>query len=218
MKRWYRCFLLVLSFLFAFAASNAGAEEASQTLVIKELVYKEFHDPGYVYFQTEAGKELEAAFYYRFISFEQIEKWDRGEKFELVIDAGNGIGVRRKSDAELFKVVFVPEDNPIELLEKACLETAMTTLDIAGCFHQSAERWNGESDYLFDELSQSASETVFTQLSEAKTKWLAYKASLMDSFYTYGQEQGGSIMRIHSASLNSELSQSFFYQTVRFFE
>ncbi|WP_156176791.1 lysozyme inhibitor LprI family protein [Kiloniella spongiae] len=218
MKKNYFRFLKMLPLLCAFTILEAKADESSQTQIVKELVYKEFHDPGYVYFLTEKGKELEAAFYYRFITYEQIEKWSVGEKFELVIDANKGVGVRHKSEAEFFKVVFARPDNPIGLLEKTCLETAVTTLDIAGCFHQSAERWRRESDYLFRELSTSASKTVFGQLSDARTKWLAYEASLMDSFYTYGQEQGGSIMKIHSASLKSELAQSFYYQTVRFFE
>ncbi len=94
----------------------------------------------------------------------------------------------------------------------------MTTLDIAGCIHQSAGHWNGESDYLFHELSQTASKTMYTQLSDARKKWLSYETSLMDSFFTHGQEQGGTIMRIHSASLRRELARSFFYQTVRFLE
>ena len=213
-KYWY--FLTV--FFLLFAISGVKAEEKSEILIVGELVYKEFHDPGYVYFQTQENKEIEAAFYYRFISFEQIEKWTVGEKFERVLDAKKGAGIHRMAEGTFFKVVFAPEDNPIELLEKACLETALSTLDIAGCFHQSAERWNGESEYLFDELSQTASKTVYTQLSDARKKWLAYETSLMDSFYTYGQEQGGTIMRIHSASLRRELARSFFYQTVRFLE
>ncbi|WP_120496888.1 lysozyme inhibitor LprI family protein [Kiloniella sp. EL199] len=218
MKRRYGSFLKVFSLLFVFTIFEGKAEESSKTLVVGELVYKEFHDPGYVYFQTEQGKKLEAAFYYRFITFEQIEKWTRGENFELVIDDRKGVGVRRKSDHGFFKVVFARPDNPIHLLEKACLDTAMTTLDIAGCYYQSAERWGRESDYLFRELSRSVSKAVLAQLSDAKMKWLAYEASLMDGFYKYGEEQGGSIMRIHNASLKSELSQSFFYQIVRFLE
>ncbi len=211
-RKWFIFFGCLAPFHAALADGVSSIE------VLEELTFNEFHDPGYIYFTASDGRKLEAGFYYRLISYEEIEKWGQDEKIELVITQNKGLLIRRKLTSKSFKVVFLGDENPLEKLEKNCLETAMSTLDISGCYHQSSTLWLNEGNYLYRELIKNSSDKLSTRLAETRIRWEEYENSLMESFYFHAQEQGGSIMKIQAASLKSQLAQSHFYQLVSFYE
>ncbi len=207
---------LVLSLTIFTPLSSMGSETQAHENAVT-LRFKAFHDPGYLYFSDKEGKEVEAGFFYRFITFEMVDTWEAGEEFLLFINPDIGVGIKRIVDGTIYKAIFA-SDNPIDRAEASCLSKAISTLDISGCYYESRSHWLREIDFLMNELRRSSSESLVSELSAAEQSWQGYETDLMNSFYIHAEEQGGSIKKIQAAALQSELMKSRYKQLLSFFE
>ena len=96
MNKYFYHFIMVLFFSTLNSSLLSGAEKENDGIVIIEQVeYVSFHDPGVIKMKGNSAEIYEGSFYYSLISYEEINSWKSGEKFYIVYSHQNGSDIRR---------------------------------------------------------------------------------------------------------------------------
>lgn len=186
--------------------------EAGLEIVEDNVMYLEFHDPGWMKLKLSDGAETEAYFYYELIDYEEIDRWQENELIEIAISAKQGLGIVRKQNGQFYKVFFdASEHHPIDALEGACLGETISTLDVSICYYESGDRWEKEQQVVIDYILNrqwEGWEELKDGLVKSQKSWQQYMSNHSDAYASFARTVEGTKYNYNSAMLKSELQKN----------
>ncbi len=187
------------------------AEDTSaQYEVIGSATVTDFGEPNYVEFTDKDGSKLWSIVRHR-------DSWARGVQVDFVWSDETGLGAISKSNPKFFKAMFYRDNHPIDRLETACHEVAITNPEMTECYHDSQVRWAREIRYLEDYIRANESQEVIEVLDKAHKNWDLYQGDSINGFHSQAMEWGGRERRIAATGFATQLSRDRFFQLLRFY-
>lgn len=164
---------------------STTAALAERQVVMENLVFINFHDPGWMTLEGPDDVVLEPNFYYKLIPYEVVGEWRPGEKFNIVFDddPAIGLGILRQDTDQFYKVVFDYKDHPLLRLEKECVrDREGTMIAVTTCAAKVADNWRSEQYSLISYLRGLSSARQMEAIDESQVEWEKY-ADRRDAIY-----------------------------------
>jgi len=194
--------------LMALLVSLNSTKTLASDIPLKEgmiVSFEENKDPG-KYILKHDGKIISVSHYYQTIMSDEIYSVQAGEKFKVVIDKQNGMGLLRLKNNTLHKV-WIFGNTPIDYRVDTCLETAMTTLSISGCFNASAKAWQFEFEYHFNRLMNTFDDDRKSALLKYKLQWDELIKNKQSLHFKHYQKTGGTMKKFEIAEAIATLKK-----------
>lgn len=155
--------LIIITFVNSASAQIPAHLNALETIKDNISFVGDGHQ-GFMEMAFENGDVFTVWHFYDFVKYEDLENWEKGEKFRVAFNKGLGYGIVREKTDMFYKAVFVNEYEPINDEMDKCLKTAMPTRDIVQCYADANKQWQTEYRFIFRKLQGRLSETVAKQL------------------------------------------------------
>lgn len=195
---------LLMTLLVSFISTKTLASDLS----LKEGMIVAFaanKDPG-KYILKHDGKTISVFHYYQTILSDEIYSIQAGEKFKVVIDKQKGMGLLRLKNNKHHKV-WIFGDTPIDHRVDTCLETAMTTLSISGCFNEAATAWQFEFDYHYNRLMNTFDDDRKSALVKYKLQWEELIKNKQSLHFKHYQKTSGTMKKFEIAEAIATLKK-----------
>lgn len=209
-QSWVMRVFLFLSLIFL---SFPGFAADDERILVEQATFSEAHDPGWLILKTAEGNEYTGDFYYRFIEYEDLKTWEKGEKFNVVIANDVGAGIVRHKTNKFYKVFFREQRHPIDVQLKKCNGFWND------CLIDASNQWIAEHKFAFDNFLETLEDQELKQgFIETQDRWKAYTKSMHQSFRSIPNYEGGTYGATLAAWLYVDLEKSRFFHILRFYD
>lgn len=206
---------LIFATLCAFS-STAAAERNEELIDVKEAAFYGMQDGVDIFnVRAEQGAEVRIKLFPGSLDRASINDWQAGKNIMIAYSPSRGGGIREK-DGRFRKATFL-SGGPIEMLQAECLEEAMSTMGISGCYEQSAERWETEIKVMLKYAEEAMPADSAEAFRRVHSSWLEYKSDVFAAMRTTeGARMGGTITIIEHAALASGMRKRLTLNLQRF--
>ena len=164
-------------------------------IIISNASYMEFRDPGWLKIKT-TNAYYEAAFFYDFISYDDISEWKEGESIHIIFKPSFGFGIQRVSDNKLYKLLFSTNNHPYQLKYDQCQKNGYS----ANCYTQFRTRIESDYNYFYDYILSYASPNLKPEVIKLNSYLQLLPNKYLSAFGIYADETGGTIHSLTAAS------------------
>ena len=160
------------SLLFLVISLYISTLYASEEKVLYSqlLVFKEFHDPGWLV----SVDDQEYEFKYEGFTFENISTWKRGRKLLLTYSFDKGILIHDSKSGTVAHIYHLPT-HPIDIVLEQCLDERTTTMGMASCYDDASGNWDREMNRAYQVLKSTNSSEVFEAIQKMQRAWIKYR-------------------------------------------
>lgn len=200
--------LVLTTSALLFSAAQAYADDKWDYQ--QEVTYQDYHDPMMIWLAD--GRKLAVSL--GAIRYEEISKWPRAKKLQLVFKAGAGVALLDSQTGKKIPVLAGWQKHPIEILQEQCQEKNITTMGTVECTQLAAKRWDSELNFAYSSLQKQVKPEAKESLKLAQRQWLKYRDEQSKAIQAVYRERDGTIWYNQSAQNILEITRE---QALRLF-